>query len=214
MTTVYFAQVQVGAKMLYVGPSAKLQDSPFFWRSRSTLRSYLIKGAGFRRRGRYQPDVHQMATQIFVVDDVSKGLKDSKVTEITYDVFTAPKVNKPDRDLVYKLKKADGTWISPFSERRSQRLGKIWNTAGHLRSHLTSNRSALASKSSRYAGALVHAYRMDEVSGELKLEWKKPVLDFYLESKEVSCSWNSYVGGRLNHTNAVGAHLAERSFLP
>ena len=215
MKTFYAAEVRpadAGKEPLqYVGAMGRLVTTPHFFSSRGakTLKHYLTR----KSYGHAHYNGDKMMQRTFVVKlDVDATLHCSRFSTVRPIEFVAiceaPKKNRYSAYATFRLRKADGSWVSVGG--KGGKFGKTWTTAGALRRHLGDRIHWLKKD---YARAVVHVTIYDR-EGINVVETKQiPAMDFFLQSPIYSKKWDEIntpttisagsLSGRLAHSDIV-----------
>lgn len=182
MTTAYVVQLNLPSGIQYLTTSGKLSSVPKFFRSGPSVKSYLSVSRSYGY-SMYSRPAHEAVTQVIIISDLDKGLKDSKANILTaaefmkWDFSAKAPVENPRA--FYKLQNKDGTIHGISVYRSTNKFGKVWNSSSALRRYLTSGyRGVLA-----YEGATVIETIMKPDNINIEAVNTYPVLEFYLRSK-------------------------------
>lgn len=189
MTAVYVVQVAMPWGCRYVTSTGKLSPIPKFFRSAPTIRSYISKQG--KTPGRYDAS-HHGETTIITIEEIEKGLKDSKASVETVAQF----LSRPGKKMLsnpkafYKIVLDSG---KPYAVRRADTLGKSWRTASVLRRYITemgmSNRPL---DSGMLKGAQVAEIEMASNGVDTVAVRLYPIVEFYRASPTSKKNYDFY----------------------
>lgn len=185
MTTAYLAEIDTNEGTRYLGKQSKLSRLPVFWHNRAAINRALNPQWSYSWK--FNLKDHAEKTTIVQVDHLERGLRASSGKRMTLREFaelTVTQKPKYPRNARFRLKTPDGKFIG------GGRFGKTWDTAGHLRSHLTSNMSYLGNSMYKGSTVIITVYQDDLV--QVKEIISVPMMDFYLASPYSRKTFNDH----------------------
>lgn len=177
MTTGYLAEVDTPEGTRYIKNGSKLSKLPFFFAGRASMRRAMKPHRWYAGADRYDERRDALKTVVIEVSGIEKGLRASEGRRMTVFEFnalplasTSPKYPK---GAVFKLGLQDGRYQG------GGRLGKVWESAGHLRNHLTQNIEKFATQ---YKNAVVTMIEYESDMITPRKITRYPAIEFYRAS--------------------------------
>lgn len=213
----YVVEVSGGKSAQYMGRSGRLEPVPTFWRSISSIKTYLgTKQWSIGKRGKplYNKDLHQDKTVVWEVTGVTSGLANTLEKRLTYQQFMMLSSSNKSRSMfpagtAFKIR-ANGAWVSVGYHRT--KFGKTWLSESALRSHITKDLDKLRNDR-EYDGARVYAYKVEE-NGGLTFISDTDIFSFYTFSPSGSERWAQFTRGSSSLTingNSLMQKLLEKA---
>lgn len=188
MTVAYIAQIKAAdGDHSFVGSGGKIQRVPHFFRSASTLRSYLTSNSYRGSSYTYNTELHKANTHVVMVKDVELGLNKADALVMSYNEFlNAPSPSAAmmgNSRAFYKIKLPSGKIYGASSMAAKKRFGNVYNRASDVRRHITAMCPYGAhSLNSTFKDAQVVEIVLEDDNVNIKAVNIYPVKDFYLAS--------------------------------
>lgn len=192
-------------RKVFVSKGGRLTNTPYFWKSAGRLRE-IFSSPVTSSITLLNPQAHLSKTTVIKVDNLQNGLRGASAVRMTAEEFMkahdAKTLTRTWKHHVFKLRipvaeasaikhgvNADG-----FIKVERERFGKIWQSSGALRNHLTRNspRFNLRGKGIRscsYENAEVYIYEVNPLDGSMFCVKQQSALSFLLESPYSKAVW-------------------------
>ncbi|WP_407307851.1 hypothetical protein [Acinetobacter sp.] len=204
MTTAYIVEIKINDTVCYMGPGGRIGTIPKFFNNASRVKNLLHASNPGYGNWKFNRQSHKDSVTVIQIRNLQLGLKASSATMMTYDEFITRnftnslripnnpravymiELAQPDLQLAAKTKPM---YVRLARQGRKHKFGHQWNTAGHLRAHITGRLHRL---DSQYNGAKVIEIEMDEDGFTPKQVKSYPIIDFYCASMSSREQYNRH----------------------